>query len=854
MNKHNRLTLLFLVVSTILAHAATIERGWQHLRLSPNGRFLLFDIDSQPGLYLADLADRRTFLLAAGHGAALAAGWSHNERYITFKRFSGDDQIPCTFDMQTGRHCELYPAAKQVGVPSMAGDSLVVFSVGSQLFITDLAGRIRQKLALPAYCNQTPVSPNGRWIVFTDADDQVGLIDPKTGHGRRLTDSVTGYFSPQWSPDGEALLLHRLDGHIVVYHLTSSQWCDLGTGRHAIWQENSQRVLFSKIAISSDGWFQIQGLYSVRADGSDGFFLTSAAHDYVAAAGASIIYADQEQGTLWQVSSASNALHKTLARRLLLDVATQHTPATNAITGTAVVFDIPYVHQTYDTPDWFNGSSACGGTAAVMCLAYYGLLKKWPVTVSTPSRHTSDYGRYVCEKYSYNGFTFDIAGLDPNGSTGYGAFGYIIQNNWQNTKEYMADYARRHGVTSSVDWYPSRSKFKLEMDNKTPVVVLTSLTSAGHYVSGIGYEQEATSVIVNDPWGNKNLGYSNYEGRRAVYDWPGFSNGHSSLETVHCFIYFRSNRSDLAQATMTKADTIALNESYLFSGKIFNLGNSASSPSTGCIVLSTNATFDSTDLVLARFQLPVLQAGDSLNIQQTVVLPDSMLSSTYAFGVMLDDQHRNAELNEANNFGYTRLTVIGRPKLFNFSPPPGSQISETQPLISAFYNDKVSAVDPTSVHLLLDGQDVTASSQVDVSFANYLPPLPLSLGEHRVSLSITNKAGFSNTSVWNFSIAAPTAVPATATQPSTWQWVAYPNPFNHQVTLAANGNRYQPITMKMYDCRGRLVKVLQPGNVYANRIVWDGRDESGFALASGVYFCHILSGGNNQTLPLVLVR
>jgi hypothetical protein len=854
MQKRLLIVLLLLNASTIFAHTAPIERGWQHLRLSPTGRYLLFDVDSQPGLYLADLVENNTTVLATGLGSAMAAGWSPEERYIAFKRFSDDGQIPCLYDLQARQRVDLYPAATQVGIPSMIGDSLVVFAVGSQLVITDVAGRVRHKLALPAYCNQTPCSPNGRTIAFTDANDQLGLIDRNTGSCCMLTDTSIGYFSPQWSPTREVLLAHALDGRIVAYDMARSRLHDLGSGRHATWYENGRRVLFSKITTTSDGWFQIQGLYSIRPDGTDGFFLTSCAHDYVTAGGDYLVYADQEHGTLWQMPTNISALHKSSGRRLSLAVQTIQVQQHAMPASMAMAFDIPYVHQSYDTPDWFNGSWACGGTAAVMCLAYYGILNKWPVTVSSPSRHSSDYGRYVCEKYTYNNTTYDIPGSDPNGTTAYGAYSFIIQNNWQNTKEYMAEYARRHGLASLVDWNPSRSKFKLEIDSKTPLVLLTSLTSAGHYVSGIGYQQDATSLIFNDPWGDKNLGYSNYEGRRAVYDWPGFSNGHSTLETVHCFVYFRGHRSDLALAAMSKADTVALDESYLFSGRLFNMGNSASTPTTACIVLSTNTSYDSTDLVLSRFSLPAVNAADTLRIQQTVTLPDSVLSGTYAFGVMIDDQNRNLELNESNNFGYTRLTIIGRPKLFNFYPTPGSQISETQPLISAFYNDKVSPVDPTSVRIQCDGQDVTASAQVDASFVNYQPPVPLSIGDHQLSVSLRNRAGFSNSSTWYFSIAANTLVRQSTILPQTYQWAAFPNPFNSQVTLAANQANSQHIRLRIYDCSGRLVKVIESGASPVTRVVWNGQDESGKTLASGLYFCQVMTGKQSQTLRLILLR
>ena len=189
--------------------------------------------------------------------------------------------------------------------------------------------------------------------------------------------------------------------------------------------------------------------------------------------------------------------------------------------------NVPYIHQVIDTPGWFNGDWACGATSAMMALAYYGILPA--------ERWDND----ICEEYTYNGFTFNQVANDPSGTPAKGGYGYICQNNWENTKAHMAGYAQKHGLTSSVDWSPTWGELTTEIDAGHPVVLLTSLTGPGHYVLAIGYRPDTRVVVVNDPYGNKNLGYVNYHGAAAEYDWPGYNYGNSNMNTLHCFIYFK---------------------------------------------------------------------------------------------------------------------------------------------------------------------------------------------------------------------------------------------------------------------------------------------------------------------------
>ncbi len=72
---------------------------------------------------------------------------------------------------------------------------------------------------------------------------------------------------------------------------------------------------------------------------------------------------------------------------------------------------VPYQHQVHCTPAGFSGHWACNGTAAVMAIAYYGLLSDWDFVASTPFNHTSHLGRYVSDIYTLR--WYDIQHREP---------------------------------------------------------------------------------------------------------------------------------------------------------------------------------------------------------------------------------------------------------------------------------------------------------------------------------------------------------------------------------------------------------------------------------------------------------
>jgi hypothetical protein len=86
----------------------------------------------------------------------------------------------------------------------------------------------------------------------------------------------------------------------------------------------------------------------------------------------------------------------------------------------------------------------------------------------------------------------------------------------------------------------------------------------------------------------------------------------------------------------------------------------------------------------------------------------------------------------------------------------------------------------------------------------------------------------------------------------------YPNPFNPQTRVSytiPDGSR-APVSIRIYDVAGRLVRSLvdepQPAGVYT--IDWDGTNDRGTRVASGVYFYRLRWKGEAHTKKMILLK
>lgn len=84
----------------------------------------------------------------------------------------------------------------------------------------------------------------------------------------------------------------------------------------------------------------------------------------------------------------------------------------------------------------------------------------------------------------------------------------------------------------------------------------------------------------------------------------------------------------------------------------------------------------------------------------------------------------------------------------------------------------------------------------------------------------------------------------------------YPNPFKPSTTIAFELNTGGNVSLSIHDVNGRLIRTLRSGPFSAgvHRAEWNGSNEAGEAVASGVYFYRLKTGTYTSTKKMVLVR
>jgi hypothetical protein len=85
----------------------------------------------------------------------------------------------------------------------------------------------------------------------------------------------------------------------------------------------------------------------------------------------------------------------------------------------------------------------------------------------------------------------------------------------------------------------------------------------------------------------------------------------------------------------------------------------------------------------------------------------------------------------------------------------------------------------------------------------------------------------------------------------------YPNPFNPSTTIVYQLPSPGLVTLTLFDVSGRWVRGLvdnQPTGPGEHRMGWDGTDDAGRPMESGVYFGHLKIDANEEVRRLVLVK
>ncbi len=843
--------------------AEKAEMPTQLFTVTP-GKFLVFTPSNQNGLYFRNVKTEESILLSPGSGF-ISTGMGG--RWLGFKWVErGSNQFPVLFRPDDVRSQVLPVQNARVGVPSFSDRGEVAYSDGNQIVLTDSNGTVRKRISMPDYANWTPISPDGKWVAYNDASDQIWVVSVQEPRKHlKLTNDRHAYFHPLWNHAATKLVFQSVDGKIFVTGILTSHLKEIGTGTHPAWSPDGTHIVFQQPHWGPRGFISDWDIVLYNVASGEKRFLTNTPRQMETCpfflSNQKIAFLVGTQNIVQMDVSDPNRTKEleNVPQSLLTKPLFAGRKETIAPTPEryAVAMDIPYVHQVYDTPSWFDGYWACGATSAIMVIAHYPILPKWSLYVNQPFGHRTYYGRYICTVYHTHRHTFNTWSYDRLGHKGYGGYGFITQKNWADTKGYMAKYFQYHGLHSFVDWYPAWGKLKGEIDLKRPFVLLNSLTSAGHYIAVVGYTGDRT-VIVNDPYGDKNRGYTNYHGKQAAYDWPGYNNGNANLNTVWCFITARKSVDWIAEA-LTAPDTLSVGEQFSATCEISNQGLLDGDSVTAALYFSPDKYVSAADALVSSQTLQALAAGDTVSLSFSGRAPDSLSSRILYLGVLVDPAQNKQEGDRTNDACSVPVVFRGFPDILQVRPKPGSTVTQYPVTVEVNYRDAIVGIDTSRVQLFLNGTDVRAASQVSASQIRYTAT-DLTSGMYTTRVIVTNNDGFSREKSWNFSVDLNGAVSEKQRNgPKRFILLQNsPNPFK-----AARGTAIDfrlghlaPVQVRIFNLRGETVKSWQFSALPSgsHRIFWNGRDDTGCPLPSGIYFLRIRTPNFSAGKRLVLLK
>ncbi len=84
----------------------------------------------------------------------------------------------------------------------------------------------------------------------------------------------------------------------------------------------------------------------------------------------------------------------------------------------------------------------------------------------------------------------------------------------------------------------------------------------------------------------------------------------------------------------------------------------------------------------------------------------------------------------------------------------------------------------------------------------------------------------------------------------------YPNPFNPTTTISYSLGKTEHVTLEVYDLLGHKIATLVYGvrSAGEHHVQWNGTDDAGLAVASGVYFYRLASQSRVETRKMMLLQ
>ncbi|WP_171025729.1 CARDB domain-containing protein [Hymenobacter jeollabukensis] len=212
---------------------------------------------------------------------------------------------------------------------------------------------------------------------------------------------------------------------------------------------------------------------------------------------------------------------------------------------------------------------------------------------------------------------------------------------------YISNLGNATTTSSSVGYYLS-SNTTLDASD----VLLTSTYGGSLAPSSFGTSRYGyTNIPTTTPTGSYYVLF--------VADYQGLvseSNETNNVASVAITVSPPGVDLQIQQAQLGSTSVLAGSSIYA-SGYLYNTGNTNAGAHRVGYYLSSNTTFDASDVLLSSGSVTSLTAGQYLSLYPTLTIPSSTTTGSYYVLFVADDQAQVTETNETNNVASVALTV-----------------------------------------------------------------------------------------------------------------------------------------------------------------------------------------------------
>jgi len=198
--------------------------------------------------------------------------------------------------------------------------------------------------------------------------------------------------------------------------------------------------------------------------------------------------------------------------------------------------------------------------------------------------------------------------------------------------------------------------------------------------------------------------------------------------------------------------------------------------------------------------------------------------------------------------GIVTVTQNQKPLLVSRTPATVSQVSFNTP---ATFSVNVSDPDGDAVTYTWKVNGIVEKTGAENSFTK---SFPFSAGTKSVTAIFADPFGLKDSTVWSFTI-TDVEDPFVPIEFSLGQ--NYPNPFNPTTMIAFALPAEASVRLEIFSVLGVKVRTLVQGerlNASVHQRAWDGKDDAGLSLPSGIYLYRIQAGSFVASKKMTLMK